>query len=307
MRKHYYRVWLSKLAVTEFQSSHHHHVFGRPPAWHGFTIQHVRFFRVCYRIVRVAPNRVRWRLDQLHLVVPVEEDNPDAGLMLLTTQPNENLLPPPRVLAGLDPDPIQFDDEGVFLEALPAAGVGDILAGAARVGDVDPPPNVGMGDFRIDSFFDVFTELTVDGAIAPCRDGLPLYCIMLNDDGTLGGEMVPIGPGGTPVQLTNGAVPAIPIFVDEDTGEMMGKATKLGLELAADPFGLRLDRGDDGMLSIEVPPGYLLRQSGDLSTPGASVLVPAEDGVLEIDPAALRVPRRYYRGAFDSFFDVTYP
>jgi hypothetical protein len=132
---------------------------------------------------------------------------------------------------------------------------------------------------------------------------VPLYCILLNPDGTLGGEMVPIGPGKAPIQLTDGAVPAIPVFVDEDTGEMMARASKLGLELAADPFGLRLDRAAVDRLCVEVPPGYRLRQSADLT--GLTEAAALVEGVFEVNPQKRR--RMFYRSAFDSFFDHAYP
>jgi len=87
---------------------------------------------------------------------------------------------------------------------------------------------------------------------------------------------------------------------------MMGSASKFGLELQADRFGLHIGPtpgGAAGGFSVETPPGIILCRRTDLTSKPEPVAT--EDGVLNVVPTRA-MPRVFYEGAFDSFFDV-YP
>ena len=121
LRRGVHRVWLTGKSIAEFESDHHHHVVGQPPVRRSYSRQHVHFFRLCYRIFVPELNVIRFKLDQLHMVLPEDPDDPNSPLMLLTTESDENQLfrnLSPGILAGNAPDPLPVNADGLFVETL---------------------------------------------------------------------------------------------------------------------------------------------------------------------------------------------
>lgn len=176
-----HRVWLSRVALSYFNYSGHHYVVGLPPVWHMLTLVHVRFFRVCYRVYCPYPGRLRIKIEQIYAVVPNNPDDPNTGLMMLTTESNENALPPPRVLAGLDPDPLPVGPDGVYIETLgTVADTFDMGGGGTGIFDGDLgalPPDGSMNELTLLGNRDLATAMR--------NNQLQLYCWPLNPDGTV--------------------------------------------------------------------------------------------------------------------------
>jgi hypothetical protein len=235
------RVWVTKVGVANFMSSHHHFEFGRPPVWTMFNLTQVRFMRVCYRLVLAPPNKVLIKIDQMHLVVPVDPDNPNSQLMLLSTAGDENQLfqqAAPAVLAGLQPDPLPVGPDGVFVEPIdPVAGTLDIGEGGTGVFVNRPIEALGMGDLTLGG--------NQDGPRQLNNNQLQLYCWVLEPNGTIARENFTLGgPGGAGaapqvISLAVSPTPAIPAFEDEN-GVMMDNATMLTTTLTGDPNTVRL-------------------------------------------------------------------
>ncbi len=179
-----HRIWLTKVALSFFNYSGHHFVAGLPPQWRMMTLVNLRFFRVCYRVYCPYPGVVRIKLEQVYSVLPLDPNNPNSDLMLLTTQSNENALfqeVPPLVLAGLQPDPLPVGPDGVFIETLdPVMATLDMGGGGTGVfdGNIAGLPTDGS-----------MNELTLVGnrdfQQAAKNNQLQLYCWPLNANGTI--------------------------------------------------------------------------------------------------------------------------
>lgn len=215
-----HRVWLTKLAVQKFSSSHHHYVVGQPPVWRSLTLIDVRFFRACYRIFCPRADRIRVKIEELAVTVPVDPGDPNSDLMFITTESNENNLPPPDVRAGLVPDPLPVDENGVFVEEIDVAtSTLDMGSGGTGIFDGDVSVLV-PGDPPID----VAIVGNQDLANALHNNQLQLYCWSLDKDGNLLKDDV-----GDGTMLTLGPTPAIPMFQD-DQGNSVDNPTMLAME-----------------------------------------------------------------------------
>jgi len=232
LRRGAYRVWLTKTAVANFHSKHHHPVFGQPPTWTEYDITRVRSFRVCYRVVVNSPNQVVFKIDQLPVTVPVYPANPNSQLMLLSTHGDENGLfrkMPAAVLAGKEDDTrFPFDANCVFIEPIdPMADTLDIGLGGTGVFGNRPLEARGMDPLTLAGNQDSKNLLS--------NNQLQLYCWVLEPDGTFGKEVFATSPAGFTggVSAASGPVgvtlaitptPAIPSFEDE-MGNPMDNAT----------------------------------------------------------------------------------
>lgn len=175
-----HRVWLTRAALTAFGSSHHHFVVGQPPRWSMFSLVNVRFFRVCYRIYCPVPGRIRIRIEQVWVCVPLHPENPQSPLMVLTTESNENNLPPGDVLAGLVPDPLPVNPDGVAVIDLdPVLDTLDIGGGGTNIFDGDLAP-LALAPGTMQTITAVGNE---DLASALLNNQLQLYCHVRAADG----------------------------------------------------------------------------------------------------------------------------
>lgn len=182
-----HRIWITRAALSAFGSSHHHFVVGRPPQWSMYSLVHVRFFRVCYRVYCPRPNQIRVKIDRIYVVVPLHPEDPQSDLMLLTTHNSENQIfaeVSPEVLAGIAPDPfpaVQVIDIDPVLGTLDAGGGGtgvfdgDLAPLAANPGTMQTIAVVGNDDF----------------AAALRNNQLQLYCYVLDANGNLARESFP--------------------------------------------------------------------------------------------------------------------
>ncbi len=185
-----HRVWLTRLALSQFLSSHHHFVVGQPPTWTMLNLTHVRFFRICYRVYCPRPNIARIRVDQIWLVVPVHPEDPNSDLMLLTNVQDENLLLPPAVLAGLVPDPLPVGPDGVLVEELdPVLDTLDI--GGGGTGNFDGDLNALAMQPGV--MMDVPFLGNEDSPERMDNNQLQLYCWALDRNGNLARETFSVG------------------------------------------------------------------------------------------------------------------
>jgi hypothetical protein len=237
-----YRVWITRKAVTEFESVQIHRLFGQPPVRRTIPTEHIRFFRVCYRVLVLGPDQVRVKVDRIFVCLPEDPSNPRSRLMLLTTHGNELDLNevPPRVLAGLEPDPFPTDANGVFVEEISdVAGVRDMTANTAGVfeamirGAAGTPAAPGPVEFsvpvQLDAGMDEVTLVGNSDSSDELNDNqLPLYGWMLNEDGTLAEDTYDLGDGKT-LTLGTGPSGTLPLFQDEN-GQPVSDATPLASE-----------------------------------------------------------------------------
>jgi len=278
-----------------YHPRHHHFVSGQPPVWNSYSSTNVRFFRVCYRVIVPRPNEVRIKIDEMHVVVPVEPGNPNSPLMLLSTEHDENALfrrLPPEVLAGQKPDPLPVDDDGVFVEPIDPAGTFDLLAGAPAVFSTARILEAGMADEVIAGNNDQANELN--------NTQLPLVCWALAADGTIAKRIFgppvstnlpPVtaaatGPGVIELAMTPTA--AIPAFSDE-MGNTTDNPTMFELNIIADPDQLSI--GPAGT-NLEVTwPGVGVLQAAD------EVVGPYVDrpGLLSPAPVDPNKPQEFFR------------
>ena len=213
LRRGVYRVWLTRRALVQFDSSHHHHVAGQPPIWRRTNVSHLRYFRVCYRVFVPRAGRVRVKLDQMHIAVPENPADPNSELMLATTFNDENALfaaLTPDVLSGNGDEPLPVDDNGVFIEELPIEASADMLLGSAGVFEADLPPETeddAMDDVVLLGNEDLPTELN--------NNQLSLFCIPLRPNGTPAVDRFDGGDGQPPLELVKGFTPALPTFEEE--------------------------------------------------------------------------------------------
>jgi hypothetical protein len=259
-----YRVWLTKASIAQFASMHHHYVAGQPPVWRTYKQTHIRFFRVCYRIFMPRPNVLRAKIDEVHVVLPENPDDPNSPLMLVTTLADENELLrrlPPAVLAGQEPDPLPVDEKGVFVEELPEGATADFLPGgtgvltsdALELPAVQNPAGLGMMEFMNN----LLLHGNRDRPEELNNTQLKLFCWLLDSDGnirteTLGGPAGGSGgsgPGG--VTLSTGPTEAIPVFEDPVTGETTENPTKFMMEVMAEEDVMRISRQNGRSLQVD--------------------------------------------------------
>ena len=232
LRRGAYRIWLTKRSIINFNSRHHHFPFGGEPTSNEYNATHVRFFRICYRVFIPEPNVVRMKIDAIHVAVPEDPNDPNSDLMLISTASNENALfdeLPPAVLAGLTPDPLPVDDNGVFIEVLdPVRDTLDLSAGGAGIFEQklstlstpDGQDDGGMEELIVVGNEDMAEELN--------NNQLPMYCWMLDGEGNLAQDVIDLGNGET-IPLATGPTPAIPVF--EQDGEVVNDPTMFTLEV----------------------------------------------------------------------------
>lgn len=204
------RVWLTKVSLAQFSYSRRRLRVGQPPD-QVFDLLHLRFLRVGFRVIVVSPNQIALKIDQMHVVVPDDPNNPNSQLMLLSTQGDENRLfreVPPPVLAGLQPDPLPVGPDGVGVEPIdPVSGTLDFGLGGTGVFDNHPLEARGV--------LPVILGGNEDAATAPENNQLQLYCWVLNPNGTIAGEPIESSPG-LQVPLAMTPTPALPLFEDEN-------------------------------------------------------------------------------------------
>ncbi len=207
-----YRVCVSKVGLSSYTSDHRKFPVGQSPQASNYGLQHLRFFRLCYRIYRPHPDQVRIKVDQLFIVVPLDANDPNSDLMALVTTGDENKLfqiVPPPVLAGLQPDPLPFGQDGVFMEPLdPITDCMDIGGGGTNIFDGDLSAlGTSQQNVPVVANEDLATELR--------NDQLQLYCWILSPNGTMKSESFTdqVHPS-TPVVFTIPGTPAIPWFRD---------------------------------------------------------------------------------------------
>jgi hypothetical protein len=234
LTKYMHRIWLWRAAVATFSYDRWCYVFGQPPTHAGFDVTSIRFIRVCYRVFCPRPNVIRIRVDQIILVV----DMGDGSLGLVTTIRDAALLPPPRVLAGLDPDPLQpgigsSGQDGVLVEDIAdpqemAAEAQTMAAGA---------PGVFERELTVDAGQMQNTTLlkNTDMATALRNNQLQLYCMVLDNNGGIQTDTFPQAPGLGAMRTA--LTPAPPEFNPPNLGGGQGvlppaDPTDLGMELA---------------------------------------------------------------------------
>ncbi len=207
-----YRVCVSKVGLSSYASDHRKFPAGQVPQASNYGLQHLRFFRLCYRIYRPTPDQVRIKLDQLFIVLPIDANNPNSDLMAFTTASDENKIfqtVPPAVLAGLQPDPLPYGQDGVFLAPIdPIADCMDLGGGGTNIFSRDLSTlGAAQQDVLIVGNEDLATELR--------NHQLQLYCWILSANGTLKFESFAdqVHPQ-TPVVFTFPGTPAIPWFRD---------------------------------------------------------------------------------------------
>jgi len=264
LKKRAYRVWLTKASIAQFISSHHHYVVGQPPVWRTYNQTQIRFFRVCYRIFMPRPNVLRAKIDEVHVVLPQDPDDPNSPLMLVTTLADENQLLQrlsPAVLSGKESDPLPVDENGVYVEELPddatldflPGGTGVLTSDAVELPAVQEPVGAGLTEFMNN----VLLKGNEDRPDELNNNQLKLFCWLLDSEGnirmeTIGGQGGGSGGASTGgVQLSTGPTEAIPVFEDPETGETTDNPTKLMLEVMTEEDLLSINRQGDGTLQID--------------------------------------------------------
>ncbi len=207
-----YRVCVSKIGLSSFTSDHRKFPVGQLSQSSSYGLVNLRFFRLCYRIYRPHVNDVRIKLDQLFIVLPLDPNNPNSDLMALTTTSDENQLHqtvPPAVLAGLQPDPLAYDQSGLLLQPLdPITDCMDVGGGGTNIFEADLSTlGTSQQSVPVVANEDLATELR--------NNQLQLYCWILAPNGTVKSESFAdqVHPS-TPVVFTIPGTPAIPWFRD---------------------------------------------------------------------------------------------
>lgn len=119
------------------------------------------------------------------------------------------------MLAGLTPDPLPTDNEGVFVEAIdPALDTLDMGAGGTGVFETRPSEGRGMEDAMLLGNADLPSQLN--------NNQLQLYCWLLDSEGNVRTETFDVGDttqsgdvsasANGSITLSTGPTPAIPVF-----------------------------------------------------------------------------------------------
>jgi hypothetical protein len=187
--------------------------------------------------------------------------------MLVTTENNENELPPARVLAGLDPDPLPADDNGVFIEEIDPRDTMDIFPGAPNVMASRPALHAGMEPGVLVNNKDMANALN--------NNQLQLYCALLDNQGDLrvetfdtnNGDGADGGGGGVVpgIALATTITPAIPVFVD-GAGVRADNPTMFATTINAAPNKLTIAGVPTGVELKWAGPGTLM-ESDEITGP----------------------------------------
>ena len=289
------RVWLTKVSVSSFSYAQHCYPFGLPPTWRMASLTDVRFLRVCYRIIYIGPNQISVKIDQMHLTVPSDPNNPNSPLMLLSTSGDENKLfqeVPPAVLAGLQPDPLPVGPDGVFVEPIdPVAGTLDIGPCGTGVFGNRPLEARGMLPAMLGG--------NDEDPLAPKNNQLQLYCWALNPNGTIAQETFAtaagFGPAGAPITLAVTPAPALPSFVDEN-GNAMENPTMFTATLTGEDNTVNIVRNAGGTATLSWAGAGQLQAADALVGNGPpTVWTDVAGGALSPVTVNINLMKKFYR------------